>query len=291
MAVLANGAKQVRNLEFTLGGNPPKQSAKRSLAELKHHVQSRFEHQKALSAKVKPLFERAGAPFRESGKADKEVRRFIEEQRRVFTRPQEKPRKKAVSRRVEPQMVTGSGIWIKVPPYDEPFGTSSGNAGGWGDVNAAQYTVQGFGDGGSASASGGLGVWFLATENNPQQRVAAFVEYEYAWLDVAHFITAHSNGETNIWVWGHTENQWVVQQGGLFPSWSDGAGWLDWHSSPSYPNDDYGSESIQAFFPASANNWYLAWVWSDIWCDDHYPFSSAGGRQRNNVPFMVFGSL
>ena len=292
MVVLANSVEKVRALEFALGGNPPRGGATKSLAELKAHVRRRFEHQRELSAKLNPLFENASAPFRQLVQADKEATKNLDATRLVFERRRKKQPRKAAFANVEPSMITGSGIWIKVPPYDQPFESANGNdTDVQVDVNSGWYHVYVGGHGGSATGSAGLGIWFLATEDNPQQRVAAFVQYGYGWGDQSHFVTAHSNGATNIWVWGNTENQWVVQQGGLFPSWSDGTGWLDTHTSPSFPNLDYGSESLQAFFPASANNWYLSWVWSDVWCDDGPPLSIGTGEQDITVPFVVFGSL
>ena len=65
------------------------------------------------------------------------------------------------------------------------------------------------------------GIWFFSTEDNPAQRIAALFDYDYSWLDSSDWYTAHNGGSTNIWVFGHSENAWLLQQGGFFSSWSE----------------------------------------------------------------------
>jgi hypothetical protein len=119
------------------------------------------------------------------------------------------------------------------------------------------------------------------------------VEYDYQWSDTSvGGYTAHNDGSTNIWVWGAHEQAWVLQKGGLFPSWSDGTGWYESHGSD---GEQSGLESLEAFFPSLANSWYFAWVWTNGSCDDNSGsiagFSLAEQSQSMVVPFVVIGSL
>src|SRR5262249_43298508 len=95
------------------------------------------------------------------------------------------------------------------------------------------------------------------------------MDYDYEWITWSIMgYTAHNDSSTHIWVWGLAENNWVLQRDSLPPFWSDGTGWFDQHGSGGYPPvEQYGRQSIEAFFPARANNSYLVWIWSDGSCD------------------------
>ena len=55
------------------------------------------------------------------------------------------------------------------------------------------------------------------------------------------------------------------------------------------------AKAYKHFSPVKANNWYLAFIWSDGSCDDSsgsiFGFSFAQQFQNMSVPFVVFGSL
>ena len=295
MAVLAFGAEKVRALELALGGKPPKKAADQSLAELKRHVSERFERRKVDRAAMHPLLEGAQAPLLELVKADSTAAQNVKKRRNIIlSRRKERLRGKHPRMKIEPRMVTGSGFWLKAPPYDQPFQSAAGDATASADVNAGVYSFSMTGNGSSAAASAGVGMWFFATMDDPAQRIAALVDYDFRWLDSSTWYTAHNDGATNIWVWGNSENAWVLQQGGFFPSWSDGTGWLEDHGSGGDGSEQFGRESLEAFFPAAGNNWYFAWIWSDGSCDDSsgaFGFSFAQQSQSMSVPFVVFGSL
>ncbi len=296
MTLLAYGAKEVRALEAALGGKPPKRAADQALAELKMQMRERYERRNAQIAKMRPLMEKSRAPLLELIKKDKAAAAALEKRRTLtLARSKEKLRMKHEPLKIDPRMVSGSGFWLKAPPYDVPFNAANGNASASSNINAGVYGLSMSGGGGSASASAGVGVWFWATEDDPSQRIAAVFDYDYSWLDASDWYTAHNDGTTNIWVFGHSENRWVLTQGGFFPSWSDGTGWQEDHGSNGDGSEDSGRESIQAFFPVRANNWYLAFIWSDGSCDDSsgsvFGFSFAQQFQNMSVPFVVFGSL
>ena len=293
MTLLAYGAKKVSALEATLGGKPPKKAADQALAELKQQMRERFEQRNAQIAKMRPLTERIQAPVLEVVKADRAAAESVAKRRKLtLAQSKEKLRVKHARMNIDPLMVSGSGFWLKAPPYDVPFQGVVGDATASSNINAGVYSFSMTGNGGSSAASAGLGIWFFATENDPAQRIAALFDYDYSWFDSSTYYTAHNDGSTNIWVFGHSENRWVLQQGGFFPSWSDGTGWLEDHGSD---GEQDGRESIEGFFPARANSWYLAFIWSTGSCDDSsgsiFGFSYAQQAQNMSVPFVVFGSL
>ncbi len=296
MTLLAYGAKRVRALETTLGGKPPKRAADQALAALKQQMRERFERRNAQTAKMRPLMERIQAPQLELIKADRAAVASLAKRRSlILARSKEKLRVKHERLKIEPRMVSGSQFWLKAPPYDVPFSGAAGDATASSNINAGTYGFSMTGDGSSATASAGLGIWFFSTEENPAQRIAALFDYDYSWLDSSTWYTAHNDGATNIWVFGNSENAWLLQQGGFFPSWSDGTGWLEDHGSGGDGSEQFGRESIEGFFPARANSWYLAFIWSDGSCDDQsgsiFGFSWAQQAQSMSVPFVVFGSL
>ncbi len=288
MNMLAYGAQQVRTLELALGGKPPEEGAKQAAAELNRHVQEQFEHRKANFAHINELLRRQREPFLDLMKANNRPAVNLKEGlSQLLTKPRERP----TLEKIEPRMVTGSGFWLKTPPFDHQGQNASGNAranpNGLDGTYSLEINTNAIG--GSSSAWAGLAIDFFATEDNPFQRVAALVDYDYAWIDGSDLETAHNDAATNIWIWGFTEKRWVWQQNGLSPSWSDGTSWFEVHT-----NEDSGRETLEVFFPAFGKNWYQVWVWSWGSCDDAFAVlasSVASQWQRMRVPFVVFGQL
>jgi hypothetical protein len=296
MTLLARGDKEVRALELALGGKPPGKAAQQSLALLKRHVQERFERRKANWAKMRPLLERSQAPLIKLIKNDPGAVESMKKRRKIMLAGgKQKLTHKHLRAKVDPRMVSGSGFWLKAPPYDESFENVSGFASASANANTGAYSLNMGGDGSSSAASAGVGMWFFATDEDPQQRVAALAQYDFSWLDSSTWYTAHNDGSTNIWVWGNSEQNWVLQAGNFFPNWSDGTGWLETHGSGGDGSEQFGTESFEAFFPAAANSWYFAWVWSEGSCDDNsgsiFGFSFAQQAQSMALPFVVFGEI
>ncbi len=240
------------------------------------------------------LLTRQRAPLLELLKADKRAAVSLKEVREALPKAPAKPHKRPPRKKIEAQMVSGSGFWLKTPPYDGQGQGASGDARANPDGFAGNYTLQVQGGGSSSSAWAGLAINFFATEDNIFQRFAALVEYDYWWLDFSDLDTAHNDAATNIWIWGFTENRWVCQQRGLSPSWTDGTSWYEQHGSGGDGSEQIGTQSLEVFFPAFGGNWYQAWVWSWGSCDDANDFganSSAAQWQNLQVPFVVFGSL
>jgi hypothetical protein len=154
-------------------------------------------------------------------------------------------------------------------------------------AGTCDLAAQSFGDHNREGAAGFF-AWFFATEDNPMQRFAALVQYSFDWWDDASGYVAHNDLRTRLWVWGHTENRWVGQSEGS-PAWSDGVGWFESHG-----NSDSGNVSNEMFFPAIANQWYQAWVWSDAsaYADGGFwGIADSSVHFDSVVPFIVFGSL
>src|SRR5271168_4251493 len=156
MTLLAYGAKKVRALETTLGGKPPKKAADQALAALKQQMRERFERRNAQIAKMRPLMERSQAPLLELVKADKAAAASLAKRRALtLARGKEKLRVKHERLKIDPRMVSGSGFWLKAPPYDVPFNGTAGNASASSDINAGVYSLSMSGGGSSAAASAG----------------------------------------------------------------------------------------------------------------------------------------
>jgi hypothetical protein len=292
MAVLAYGAKKVRSLELALGGKPPGDAVRRSLGSLRQVAAERFKRREVERVQLRRVFERARAPIFESLRGDERVLRSSNEFRAVVERRSKQTLRKRSqnlkSLKIEPRVIVGSSFWLNTPPYDTAG--QGGNPDVTSDAAGGTYSwaQQSLFDAG-LSAWAGVASWFWATDENPQQRFAALLDYSYAWWDSAAGYTAHTDASTALWVWGANENGWVGQQGGLYPSWSDGAGWFDDHNG-----GDDGRESLQAFFPVGANGWYLLWVWSSTSLDSDSGFfggSASSSQLSVSVPMMVFGSL
>jgi hypothetical protein len=294
MRVFAYGAEKVRALELALGGHPPKPAGDKAIAELTRLAQERIAQRRAFRATVDPLLERASAPLRQLINADADAVSSVAELQRFLKSRIPPPPRKPTGFKIEPRMVTGSGILVKVPPYDLTWQFRSGDVtqvdtdamfGNYGFVTS--YHV-----GDEASAGAGLGIWFFATDADPQQRFAAWLEYDFSWSDLSSFwFTGQTEGDTDIWVWGASENTWVAQQS-YFPSWSDSiTNFAQNNGSNGDGSAIVGSGSLEIYFPTAANSWYLVWVfsrasneWTGGWS---WAYSFLGAA----VPFVVFGGL
>jgi hypothetical protein len=294
MTVLARGAKQVRSLERAIAGTPPKAGSTASRAWLERHMAERFKQQQTRLTETSRMAERwRELLFKDVHKDDARLKRLKEQAKAQL----EKRKKRKIERpkrlEIEPRFIVGSSFLLKAPPYD--------GAWQWANVSNAQaqsdasrgtcdLKVQSFGNG-NREVAAGFFAWFFAPEDNPMQRFAALLQYSDDWWDDASGYVAHNDLRTRLWVWGQTENRWVVQSE-MSPSWSDGVGWFESHGND--PGGDSGTISNETFFPASANNLYQAWVWSDASAyADGGSFGSADSSIQFDsvVPFMVFGSL
>ena len=295
MPILAVGANRVSEFERTLGGTIPKADATRPGSELKHYVKERAARRKANMAEVQRQLKIARAPFMELANKDK---RFISELpalRRKLTEQFKKQRARTARRtseatkhKIEPRIEIGSALTIKAPPYDYDQEWATGSAWSSADASVGQYSVSAL----DGTAWAGVGINFLAIEDNPLQRFAALIDYDYSWFDRSYPEVAHNNGSTNIWIWGFTENRWVFKNGDrLSPSWSDGTSWYEYHGSGSGDGSEQtGRESLEVYFPAFENNWYQVWVWFEGSCDSEYQ-SWSQQSQTMSIPLMFFGSL
>jgi hypothetical protein len=87
---------------------------------------------------------------------------------------------------------------------------------------------------------------------------------------------------------GDSEQGWVTQTD-LSPSWSDGTGWMESHG-----NKEDARVALETFFPARADSWYLAWVWSDasVYGDSGFwGFGASSVHFDATTSLVIFGSL
>jgi hypothetical protein len=289
MSILARGSEQVRALELALGGAPPPEAAKAASRDLRRYMRERSDLRQKNLTKVNALLDRQRAPLIELLRTNQHEGVLPKEALELPPRPT--PRMRS-TRKIEPLAGTGSLFWLKTPPYDNQWSDFSGDADSTPDAISGNYLLSVTGGGGSSWACAGLGVNFFATEDNIQQRVAALVDYDYYWADWCNLQSAYDEAQTHFWVWGDTENKWVLQQNGLPPSWSDNiSGFPASHGG----QEESGTVELEAYFQAFGGNWYQAWVWSEGVCDDSSGFlgwsSSAYQWQVMQVPMVVFGSL
>jgi hypothetical protein len=217
---------------------------------------------------------------------DPKLAKSLAATRAAYARRSKRRTKAPRLERVEPSITLGSIQLLKGAPYD-----SSWTFGAEASANKADgsfhLAAQSIGDGFSEVAAG-IAVWFFSPGENMGQRFAAPLNYSYDWWDMASGYVAHNDLRTRIWIWGDSEQRWVSQTE-VSPQWSDGVGWFESHG-----NSDGGLMTIETFFPARANSWYLAWVWSDasIYADGGFwGIAASSVRFDTSVPFVVFGGL
>jgi hypothetical protein len=298
MDILATGAERVRALEIALGGEPPED--RRSAAELDRHIRQRFERRRMRRAEAMARLERQNTFIQELRERDPDQYRLLEGLAQASRRQSRvKPRRASEDKshqlpeleRVEPRIAVGSGFTLKVPPYDDQGQgiQGDGSADASPDALHGSYYLQTDTQCNSAGAWAGIAVNFFAITDNPFQRFAALVDYDYQWWEGADlFVGADNNGSTNIWVWGFTEQRWVLQQANVGPWWS-----ADVNNSEN-DDDQLGRESLQVYFPAFGGNWYKVWFWSSLESDGSC-FAWYEGTSENSIsikiPLVVFGSL
>ena len=141
MSLLAYGAKEVRALELGLGAKPSKRAGEQSLALLKRHIRERAERHKAERDAMRPLQERAQAPLLEVIKGDAAAMRSIKTLRKMIGRKKLKSTWKRPEIKVEPRMVSGSGFWLKAPPYPQFLLTAFGSGTASADTKAGTYQL------------------------------------------------------------------------------------------------------------------------------------------------------
>jgi len=135
---------------------------------------------------------------------------------------------------------------------------------------------------GSAWAGAGIWVQFVPTANTKAQ-VRAFVPYSYQYdLDSQVGYTAHNDGGFGVFVlsWDMDGTNRFNDLDYRYTAWSDGTGWWDHHSNPSFPDHDfgyayqYGQEA--PYFDVWTNRVYMACLWG-------FGSSDAGGGFFGNA--------
>lgn len=290
MAIIARGHKQVRDYERALGGEPPRGGVRRTQSELTRYLTQRLRKTNADRREIAALnAQKQNLLLRSVSRRDPRLKQANAELERIYAQRAKRRLAKPRIRKFEPRIISGSNFAVHVPPYSDGWTFNpSGNA-ATANTGAGTYDLacQSFGDGTQEVAAGVMS-WFFCTAADLQQRFAVVIDFSDDWWDSASGYVAHNDLRTRLWVFGASENAWVLQTD-VQPGWSDGVGWTESHGS-----SDGGRLSAEAFFPARQNSWYQAWVWSDAqaYADGGFFGIAASSIQFSaSVPLMVFGSL
>jgi hypothetical protein len=280
VTIIARGSKQVADFERALGGRPSKASIQSSRDALNRYVADSLKAERQARAERAALIE----PLRELAfghivKDDPKVKETIEAIKRSHERRIQHTIAPPQSAKFEAQVALGSIVAIKVPPYD----------GYW--AGRTYHLQKGAaGEGEWYKVHAGLGVRFHCYFDNPQQRVAALIDYSDYWWNDAMFYVADLELRTRLWIWSDATKTWVSRSD-VSPQISDHASWFD---SDGNGDGESGSLVVEAYFPAYAGTWYTVWLWSRAGV---YADGGAFGIADNfiafdaSVPYMVFGSL
>ena len=284
---LAQGHKQVRELEISLGGRPPAAGISRSKAALTQYVRAYFDRQNAERIR----FEKVIAKSRDRvlsllPKDDPGIKKEIAEAKSFYKARAERRLAKPKREKVESQFVVGSQFVLKGQPFDAEwtFGSVAHANKNDGTYDVA---VQSIGDG-SLQTAAGVGAWFWSTEADVQKRFAVLLDYSYDWWDSAQFYVAHNDFRTHLGVWGDREQRWL-SIADVDPRWSDGVSWTQSHGG-----SDQARISVDMRFEAAAQSWYLGWIWSNasVYADSGFWGLAASSIHANaSIPFMVLGQL
>jgi hypothetical protein len=282
MTVVVRGSAQVAALERALGGPLPKAVIQKSGTALKRYATEQAKATREARAEILRLSQpRFDLLLAHIPKDDPRLRKQIETSKAAYEQRRKRKLKAPRTEKFEASLALGSIQAVRVPPYDgtQHYGNAHPSVAGGYDMN-----VHTWGDGG-AEAWAALGVGFHSPDDNPQQRVAAYLVYSYDyWVDECWPYASQNNLRTRLWVWGDAEGKWVTQTD-VSPRWTreNGQG-----------HDQDLHETVEAWFPARASSWYAAWVWSDTYVYGDSGFfgaSSSGLSFVAGVPLIVFGSL
>lgn len=289
------GVDQVGQFERLTGGSPPLDAIEHSRASIQRYIEQCRFRRSTLEASYREIVQiererlALSSPVSEahqSGLADR--LRALARQRVAL--PLGNPK----SSKVEPQITLD--FTVKAPAYDTAWAAPPADTGlASADAGEGTYSlsIASIGAGG-LEASAGIGVWFWSAEENPVQRLAALVDYSNDWWEMASQAGIAKNSlRTLLWVWGSTENDWVLQSSVFQPFWSatltasPGGAYAETGNDP---NGDSGRVSNATVFATQANSWYLGWVWSTGYVaatDD----TSSSLKLSVSVPMIVFGAL
>jgi hypothetical protein len=246
MTTIARGSETVRELQRALGGTAPKAPLQKSRAELERYVIGRSKIRARAYAEMARLHEPLrNLIFRDVAKDDPRLKKIIQDAKAASKRARKRTVKLPKPEKFEPRFVAGSGFWFKSPPYDTSWTWGSQtNVHSSANSSAGTFHLDAsiFADG-LRQVAAGIGIFFLALDDDPQQRFSALIDYSDSWHDHAAFYVAHNDLNTRLWVWGETENAWVGQ-GEVTPGWTDGVGWIDTHGNEPLGDDGRASGEI-----------------------------------------------
>ncbi len=294
MTIIARGTDQVRNVERALGGTPPRQGARKARAALQRDTAEYSKAQERAQEESARLAEPMRALlFSHVAKDDPALRQGIQNLKAAYARQSQPKLKTLTPEKYEATLAVGSISLLKVPPYDNEF-TFKSKPRTIATANRVtgryKLTAQSIGSGWETVAAG-VGTWFHAPADDPQQRFAALLNYAHDWRCSASGYVAYNRCKTRLWVWGDTEQNWVLKPDSVSPapSWDHSVSWYQDHGDA-----DSGLVSAQAFFPARAGQFYLGWVWTraSVYSNSGlFGLAHARVHFEAAVPLVVFGSL
>jgi hypothetical protein len=291
MPILATGEDRVRRLQQALGGSPPAEAGERAVASINQFLAERHERQRELHEEQAAIQREAVELMLGQLKDDPRLARLAERSKTLAERRgRQKYAFRPIPRSAESAVIFGSDIWIKAPPYDQPF-TAPGGSGVTvqADARGGDYSIlaQSFGSGKLRGAAG-FGTWYYSPYLDNHKRFSVLLQYDDNWWDSADLVNASTSLATQLWIWGHSENAWV-QQTNIGPSHNDTVGWYDDHSG-----DPFGTVSVDTHFVAKADSWYEGFIWSSAQVDSGttgiFGFSAASDDFQARVPFVVFAT-
>jgi hypothetical protein len=298
MTPIARGTKKVSEIQKALGGTPPKDGLARVREALSQRMAERFAAQKRASEEsekvMNPLH---SALLGQLAKNDPKLKKYQEDLRAVLERRSKQKIKPPKREKLESSLSVGSIYVFNAPPYDfsQSWPNGNGNAEASADKTSGTYQlqIQSLGDGWHSVAAG-VGQWFYAPVSTPTDYVCwALMDYSSLWWDSAMGVVARTRLETNLLVWGNSEQSWIQPNGPSFPgpNWDDSAGWFEDHGNV----PDSGRILAQTTFPGKPNSWYHGIIWSQAWVYGTELdlllvsfFSAASAQVSVSVPLMGF---
>jgi hypothetical protein len=262
------------------GPIPSQEEVLRGMKGLEKDIKDKHEKKKALRIEGDKILELMRAPLREIILGDKRTEEALKRQKERIERLRRIKLEVPPLPKFPSRIVSGSIISIIGAPYDYAW-TNTDNGEATANANGGLQVGVGV-SGSSGFASAGVGTAFRPISSG-LVRFAAWITYNYDWLDIANFTTSHTDAFFGIFVqkfdldWNHISDTDIRTS-----LWSDGVGWLDEHSDS---GSGYINENGGIYLTLSSENNYIFWTWFDTSADAG-PFSE--GYVAANVGFMVF---
>jgi hypothetical protein len=249
---------------------------------LEQQLEREFRRTEARRARAAALSRAIHAPLVELVGRDRRAARAVRALR-ALQRPIDRRRRAPQWGRVAPQLLTGSFVWVEVPPYDFDWTWQSPNPRPFvrtaADRKAGTMAVQLRAGEGGGSADGRAGLGLL------QFRALGVFDFRWQALSFGD-LSAHTDGWIGLFVIDGNRRRLVKQ---MIPLWSRDVDSL-WGEN--FADSSAASWSLQAEMPVAGNTPYFLWVWCGATVSASgkiTPVSGSGALAdlAVQVPFMV----